>query len=196
MIGTTAFCPKTGAQLSEQRYYDEHGRALCVPVSDELVDETELDGELTTGAIRSSQRALLVHFRRTHQFYRPENADLYRNVALWLRRLKQAASGLQTTDMIVWLALSARLREEKYDAAWMVGHVPLRCPRCHGHLTYDQLSSDSLYAECATNCTDDHADRLSEIEDLAAGLYAQAFACEIEEVEVLERSRARLYPLD
>lgn len=196
MIGTTAFCPKTGAQLSEQRYYDDYGRALRVPVSDKFVDETELDGELIAGAIQSSQRALLVHFRRTHQFYRPENADLYRNVALWLRRLKQAASGPQTPDMIIWLALSARMREEKYDTAWMVGHVPLRCPRCHGHLAYDQVGSDSLYAECATNCTDDHADRLSEIEDLATGLCTQAFDHEIEQVEVLENCPVRLYPSD
>lgn len=191
MIGTTAFCPKTGAQLSERRYYDEDGRALRAPVPDGFVDGAKLDGELTTGAIRSSQRALLVHFRRTHQFYRPENAELYQNVALWLRRLKEAASGPQTPDMIVWFALSARVRQEQYDAEWMVGHVPLRCPRCHGQLKYEQLVSETLYAECATNCTDDHADRLNEIEIFAADLYTQAFDRETEELSELLNDAAR-----
>ncbi len=193
MIGTTAFCPKTGAQLSEQRHYDERGRPLRAPVPDAFVDETELDGELTTGAIRSSRKALLVHFRRTHQFYRPENAELYRNVALWLRRLKQAANGQQSPDMIVWLALTARVRQEQYEAEWMVGHVPLRCPRCHGRLAYDQFDSNTLYAQCATNCSVDHADRLSEIEDLASDLYEQAFDHERKEVEVPESCPAKLY---
>lgn len=175
MIGTTAFCPKTGAQLSEERYYDEYGRALRVPIDDAFVAGETLNGELTTGAVCSSKRALLVHFRRTHQFYRPENAALYRNVALWLRRLKQAASGRQTPDMIVWLALSARVRQESHDVEWMLGHVSLRCPRCHGRLKYEQLGPGEIYARCGTNCTDDHADRLCELERLATDLYTQAF---------------------
>ena len=175
MIGTTAFCPKTGAQLSEERYYDEHGRMLRAPVEDAFVAGEDLDGELTTGAVCSSKRALLVHFRRAHQFYRPENAALYRNVALWLRRLKRAASGPQTPDMIVWLALSARVRQEGYDAEWMLGHVSLRCPRCHGRLKYEQPGPEKIYARCGTNCTDDHADRLCEFEELATDLYTQAF---------------------
>jgi hypothetical protein len=175
MIGTITFCPKTGAQLSEERYYDAYGRGLRAPIEDAFVAGDDLDGELTTGAVRSSQRALLVHFRRTHQFYRPENADLYRNVALWLRQLKQTASGPQTPDMVVWLALCARVRREGHDAEWMLSHVALRCPRCHGRLKYDQVGPDALSASCGTNCTDDNADRLTEIETLAVDLYVQTF---------------------
>ena len=206
MIGTTAFCPKTGAQLSEERYYDEHGRAHRAPVEDAFVAGEHLDGELTTGAVCSSKRALLVHFRRTHQFYQPENAALYRNVALWLRRLKRTASGPQTSDMVVWLALSARVRQEGYDAEWMLGHVSLRCPRCHGRLKYEQLGPDRIYARCGTNCTDDHADRLCEIEELATDLYARAFERAqgdsqgtagdeaTNDLELLESWHQRLYP--
>jgi hypothetical protein len=175
MIGETAFCPKTGAKLSEECYYDEHGRALRVPVEDAHVSADALDGELTVGAVRSSQRALLTHFRRTHQFYRPENADLYRQVALWLRRLKRTASGPQSPDMVVWLALCARIRAAGYDAEWMLGHVELRCPRCHGRLTFEQRDTGTLFAECGTNCTDDDADRLIEIEDLARDLAVRTF---------------------
>jgi hypothetical protein len=210
MIGTIAFCPKTGAQLSEERYYDEHGRALRVPIEDAFVAGDNLDGELTTGAVRSSQRALLVHFRRTHQFHRPENADLYRNVALWLRQLKQTASDPQTPDMVVWLALSARVRREGYDAEWMLSHVALRCPRCHGRLTYEQLGPDALSASCGTNCTDDNANRLTEIENLAADLYAQTFergqieeraedeenGMQVSDLEILESRHLTVYPRD
>jgi hypothetical protein len=59
---------------------------------------------------------LLTHFRRTHQFYQPANDALYRKTALWLRQLKQAANDPQSPDMIVWLALSACVRQEEYDA--------------------------------------------------------------------------------
>jgi hypothetical protein len=196
MIGTTAFCPKTGAQLSEERYYDAQGRALRVPVEDAFVADSDLIGELTTGAVQSSQRALLVHFRRVHQFYRPENAELYRNIALWLRQLKQAATGAQTPDMIVWLALSARIRQEGYDAEWMLGHIALRCPRCHGRLKYDQLGPNKIYAQCGTNCTDDNADRLSEIKDFAADLHAQVFEREYTETKHEARGRGKVEALD
>ena len=57
----------------------------------------------------------------------------------------------------------------------MLGHVKLRCPRCHGRPTYEQVGSGPLVAECGTNCTDDNTDRLREIEGLAADLSALAF---------------------
>jgi hypothetical protein len=196
MIGKSAFCPKTGAQLSEECHYDEEGRVLRAPVEDAYVSEAEMDGELTAGAVRSSRQALLTHFRRTHQFYRPANDALYRKIALWLRQLKQAANGPQSPDMIVWLSLSARVRREEHDAAWMLGHVELRCPRCHGRLKYEEIRTGVLYAECGTNCTDDNADRLTEIEDLATDLYAETFDCEPEEVALLESRPTRLYPSD
>ena len=175
MIGATSFCPKTGAQLSERRHYDEHGRVLRAPVADGIVAETELDGELTTGAVRSSRRALLAHFRRSHQYHEAENAALYRKVALWLRRLKQSASGPQAPDAVVWLALSARVRHADHDADWMLAHIDVRCPRCHGRLNYEQIGAGTIYAACGTDCTDDSADRLTEIETLACDLYARSF---------------------
>ncbi|WP_049903645.1 hypothetical protein [Halococcus agarilyticus] len=175
MIGATAFCPKTGAQLSERRHYDERGRSLRAPVADGIVDGDELDGELTAGAVRSSRRALLAHFRRSHQRHGSADADLYRTVALWLRRLKRAASGPHEPDTIVWLALSARVREAEHDADWMLAHVAIRCPRCHGRLSYERLGSETIHAACGTDCTDDSADRLAEIETLARDLYARAF---------------------
>lgn len=196
MIGKSAFCPKTGAQLSEEYHYDEAGRRLRVPVEDVHVSKADLDGELTTGAVRSSRQALLVHFRRTHQFYRSANDALYRKVALWLRQLKRTASGSRSPDMIVWLALHMRVRAGGYETEWMLGHVELRCPRCHGRLKYEEIDTGTLYAECGTNCTDDNADRLTEIEDLAAALYSGAFDCAPEEVALLESPPARLYPVD
>lgn len=57
----------------------------------------------------------------------------------------------------------------------MLGHVSLRCPRCHGRLKYEQLGSETIYARCGTNCTDDHADRLCELEELTTSLYTQTF---------------------
>lgn len=174
MIGDTAFCPRTGAQLADERHYDEHGRALRVPTEDEFVAGEDLDGALTTGAVRSSRQALLTQFRRTHQRHRCADPDRYRQVALWLRRLKGHASGSEESDTIVWLALGARLCEAG-DAGWMLEHVELRCPRCHGRLDYEQPRPDALVGVCATDCTGDRRNRLAEIERLATDLCERTF---------------------
>ena len=174
MIGDLAFCPKTGARLSEERYYRADGPPLRVPVDDEYVSAEEIDGELTAGAVCSSRRALLTHFRRTHQYYRRPDDELYRTVALRLRELKRTASGPHSPDMVVWLALHDHLDTTGIDADWMLGHVELRCPRCHGRLKYEQHDPETIHAECATNCTDDNADRLAEIERLASELARDA----------------------
>ena len=175
MRGDFAFCPKTGARLSEERYYRADGPPLRVPVADEYVPAEAIDGELTAGAVCSSHRALLTHFRRTHGFYRSPDDDLYRTVALRLRELKRAASGLHASDMVVWLALYDHLNESGVDADWMLGHVEFRCPHCHGRLKYRQSEPETIHAECATDCTDDHAERLAEIERLATELARNVF---------------------
>lgn len=131
-----------------------------------------------TGTVCSSRRALLAYFRRTHQCHREPDDALYRTVALRLRELKRAASGPGSSDMVVWFALYDRLRDEGVDADWLLGHVELRCPRCHGRLKYHQVDAETIHAECATNCTDDHAERLGEIERLAADLVHEAFGPE------------------
>lgn len=177
MMGETAFCPKTGAPLSDDRYYQENGHALRIAVKDDYVHADELDGELTTGTIRSSTKTLLTHFQRTHQYYHEPNYCLYRKAALRLRELKRAAAGRQETDMVVWLALYARLRETVLETEmdWMLGHVELRCPQCHGRLRYEQLASGRLLAACGTNCGDETGNRLAAIERLAIELYESAF---------------------
>lgn len=175
MRGDFAFCPKTGARLSEKRYYRKSGPPLRVPVADEYVPAEAIDGELTAGAVCSSHRALLTHFRRTHGFYRSPDDDLYRTVALRLRELKRAASGPQSSDMVVWLALHDRLSASGVDVDWMLGHVEFRCPHCHGRLKYRQPDPETIHAECATDCTDDTTERLAEIEGLATDLARNAF---------------------
>ncbi|EMA41201.1 hypothetical protein [Halococcus hamelinensis] len=182
MIGDLAFCPKTGARLSEKRYYRAEGPPLRIPVDDEYVPADAIDGELTAGAVCSSRRALLTHFRRTHQYDHRPNDELYRTVALRLRDLKRAANGPQSSDMVVWLALHDHLDAAGIDVDWMLGHVELRCPRCHGRLKYHQIDTGTVHAECATNCTDDNADRLAEVERLASELVRDALdRTEVEE---------------
>ena len=174
MIGDIAFCPKTGARFSEKRHYGARGKALHVPVADAFVTDEELDGELTAGVVRSSRRALLTHFRRTHQYYFPADGALYRDAALGLWRLKRTASGRGAGDVTIWLALSVYLRERGHETAWMGGHVSLRCPRCDGRLAYEQFGAE-VSGRCGTNCTDDSADRLREITETAASLAARTF---------------------
>lgn len=114
------------------------------------------------------------HFRRTHQYLLPANETLYRDAALGLRRLKRTASGRETRDVTVWLALAVYLSGQGHETAWMFGHVSLRCLHCGGRLAYEQFGVE-VYARCGTNCTGDSTDRLGEIREAAAGLAARTF---------------------
>ena len=178
MIGEYAFCPKTGAPLSREKHYDETGQPQRAPIPDEHVEQTVVEAELTNGAVRSSVQALNNHFRRCHQRHHERDSDLYRNVALALKRLKRAATGIEGRDVYVWYALYEHLSRRGYAIEWMHAHVEPRCPVCHGPLTYGRRGVDGIVARCATNCTDDGADRMIDIRNTVTTLYRRTFSAD------------------
>ncbi|WP_267643834.1 hypothetical protein [Haloarchaeobius amylolyticus] len=176
MKGNHAFCPKTGASLSNTTHYDERGRGFHTPVPDRFAEEPDT-GDLTLGARCSSTTALLTHFRRCHD--REKDAtpggDLQSRAALALRRLKRASDGVNAWDMVVWLTLVERLDRCGHEVGWMRGHVELRCPDCYGHLQYRTLAGGTPIARCGTHCTEAPRDRLHQIRTLVADLYRRTF---------------------
>lgn len=175
MIGNDAFCPKSGATLSDDQHYDQQGRGKRAVEATENAEELGVVGELTAGATRSSPTALLTYFQRCHQrYHEAEDEDLYSKASLALRRLKRAASGDQEKDVHVWHALAYRLDACGYDVDWMHSHAEIRCPHCHGQLRFRDLGDD-VAARCATNCTDRRADHLTTIRETVASLYEAAF---------------------
>lgn len=174
MIGEDAFCPKTGAPLSEQSHYDEQGQPCRIVTANEHSLASQSAGELTTGAARSSKAALFNRFRDCHQHHRPADDALYRKAALALSRLKRTAEGTASWDVHVWYALQRRLTETGHDVEWMHAHVAPRCPHCHGQLRYEEYDTGDVAARCATNCTASH-DQLPEIRETIATLYREAF---------------------
>ena len=173
MIGEDAFCPKTGASLSDERYYDETGRPKRVVTADERSLAAQAAGEFTTGAVRSSKAALFNRFRDCHDRHRPADDRLYRKAALALARLKRVGEGAESWDVHVWYALRRRLATAGYDVDWMHAHVEPRCPRCHGRLRYEQYET-GITARCVSGC-DDGADQLPAIRETVATLYGRAF---------------------
>lgn len=175
MLGLDAFCPKSGAPLSDERHYEEQGSRKQAVLSGDQIKGTPPTGELTNGAIRSSKMALLNYFQRCHQrHYRP-NDDLYQKASLAFTRLKRAATGKQTWDVHVWYAAQKRLRSAGYETSWMDSHSIPRCSHCHGRLKYVQIVPGSVIGRCGTNCTDRRIDHLEEIRNIIAVLYKQAF---------------------
>lgn len=174
MKGDDAFCPKTGAPLSEEKHYDEDGKARRAPVDDGLPSDVTPEGELTNGAHCSSTEALCIHFRRTHQQHEAADDSLYRKAALGLRRLKRAASHGLEWDLYVWYALRAWLEESGYDVDWMQFHGEPRCPDCYGPLRYEPVGEDVI-GRCATGCNEHNGDRLEQLADSVAELYEEAF---------------------
>lgn len=175
MLGTDAFCPKSGAPLSDKKHYDDQGHGKRAVLSDEHLGETLSVGELTNGAVRSTKTALFNYFRRCHQRHHEPDNTLYRKASLVFTRLKRAATGKQEYDVHLWYAARERLRRAGHETSWMRAHAVLRCPHCHGRLKYEEFVGDDLIAHCGTNCTNDHADQLTEIRELLADLYTQAF---------------------
>ena len=173
MIGPDAFCPESGAPLSEANHYDETGRAWRAVSPDDHSPPDAPDGLLTAGAVRSSRTALWTHFRRCAGRHDAPD-DCLRTAALALRRLKRAASGRTAWDVHVWYALQHRLSVAGYDAAWMGSHAELRCPDCHGRLRYATVGG-RLVARCGTRCGDDPSDRLPALRETVATLYGAAF---------------------
>lgn len=175
MKGKYAFCPRSGAPLSEERHYDDTGRAQRVPVPGSVASETRPDGELTNGALRSARTALFNHFRESYRRHHEADDDrLFTKTALALTRLKRAATEQTEWDMYVWYALGERLSRAGYDVAWMNAHVEPRCPDCAGPLKYRQLV-DTVSGRCATNCTGDNADALARIRTTVCDLAEGAF---------------------
>lgn len=175
MIGNDAFCPKTGAPLSEENCYDDEGGSYRTTQADEFTPESHLPGEFTNGAVQSSKPALFNRFRRCHQRHCKPHGALYRKAALGLCRLKRSADGRQGWDIYVWYALQHRLQDKGFDVEWMHTHAELRCPDCHGQLTYERYDNGNVYAECGTRCTGSGADKLNKIRETIADLYSQAF---------------------
>lgn len=196
MIGEHAFCPTSGASLSREIHYDEHGRPERAPRSDDLTPTDALEAPLTTGERRSSKRALSTYFQRCHRRHvdspRDELEDgdertidvtatededepeLYRHAALALTRLKRTATGRQERDVIVWYALRERLARDGFDVAWMTAHVEPRCPDCGSQLTY-VTGPDRPIGRCPTSCTDDRRDRLRTIRATVVALFERTY---------------------
>lgn len=186
MKGHHAFCPKSGAPLSEDVHYDEIGRSLRHAVADDQPTQTQSDGELTNGALRSSKVAVFNYFRRSHQRHHEEDARLYTKAAVALSRLKRTASGKSEWDMYVWYALGERLARRGFDVKWMNVHIEPRCPECAGKLKFQQFSAEGVTAFCGTNCADDNADRLAEIRETVVDLYCTAFVVEGPDVPTVD----------
>lgn len=191
MKGTDAFCPKTGAPLSEEPHYDERGQPRRAALSGDAATEPEVEGELTAGAARSATAALFNRFRRCHQYHREADQAVYRRAALALRRLKRVATGPEEWDIHVWYALKRRLDDGDHDTGWMDVHAEPRCPGCHGRLVYDAPDDGAVHAHCGTNCTGGQRDRLPEIRETIAGLYARAFDEPVEGGSFLRFRRGR-----
>ncbi|WP_435175265.1 hypothetical protein [Halorussus sp. AFM4] len=176
MKGEYAFCPKSGAPLSEERHYDERGRPARHPVGERHDGTTRPDGELTGGALRSSRVALFNHFRNCHRRAREPDEELYSRAGVELLRLKRTASGRAEWDLFVWYALAERLSRTGWDVEWMGSDVEPRCPDCAGDLRYESGIDGEVFGYCAVDCTGSGADRLAEIRDRVADLYRRAFA--------------------
>ena len=175
MIGNDAFCPKTGAPLSNEKHYDDQGQSHRATHNDEFTPESYLSGEFTTGSVESSKSALFNQFRRCHQRHCDSHPKLYRKAALALSRLKGAAAGQQGWDIYVWYALKQRLQSKGFKTEWMHTHVEPRCPDCHGELTYGVCDNGTVIAECGTQCTDYPTNKLPTIRETIANLYTRAF---------------------
>lgn len=174
MIGNNAFCPKTGAQLSNENCYDDQGNSYRTTQADEFAPDSHLSGEFTNGAVQSSKSALFNRFRRCHQRHLESNAKLYRKAALSLDRLTRTASGKQGWDIYIWYALQRRLSNAGFEVDWMHTYVEPRCPNCHGQLAYERYDNGDVRAECGTRCSGP-TDELPVIRETIADLYSQAF---------------------
>lgn len=174
MIGEHAFCPSSGAPLSREAHHDARGRPKRAPQADDRTPNDALDAPLTTGAPRSSKRALLAYLRRCHRRHADANDELYRCGALALDRLKESAAGREARDEIVWFALGERLARAGFDVAWMAAHVEPRCPGCNGRLAYVE-GPDGPTGRCGGSCDGTRTDRLDEIRAIVRSLFVRTF---------------------
>lgn len=149
MKGIHRFCPETGAELSDEKHYDNDGPPLRAPKDvDGRHWGDEPEGLLSNGELVSSRYALANYFRRCHQRHHDEDGALYRAMALALRRLKRETDAW---DVWVWFALAERLNRKGHDVEWMRNHVDVPCPWCSGPLKWEQTAR-GIQGKCATNC--------------------------------------------
>ncbi|WP_247730210.1 hypothetical protein [Halovivax limisalsi] len=174
MIGEHAFCPHSGASLSREAHYDARGRPERAPQPADRATSAALDAPLTTGAVRSSKRALTAYFRRCHGRHGEPDEALYRRGALALGRLKEAASGRDARDEIVWYALGERLARSDFDVEWMAAHAEPRCPGCNGRLAYVEGPNGPI-GRCGGSCRPADGDRLETVRTLVRSLFERTF---------------------
>ena len=175
MIGNHAFCHRSGAPLSEPTHYDADGQAWRSVLPAEEIERDWPVGELTNGEVRSSRRAFITYFRRTHRQHHEFDSELYRRAALAVRRLKRSATGEQEADQHVWYALRYRLGEFGYETEWMHAHAGIHCPSCYGRLSFEEDDSGVVRARCGTRCGGTNVDQLAQIRETVASLYNAAF---------------------
>ncbi|MFD1512796.1 hypothetical protein [Halomarina rubra] len=173
MIGTDAFCPKSGASLTDERHYDARGRGLRAVSDDDVARAAGTTGELTGGAVRSSRSAIVAYFRRSHARHHPVDTDLYGTAALVVYRLFRARD-TQPLDTVVWYALERRLAALGHDTEWMHAHAELRCPACDGRLRYERIG-DEITARCGVRCSPEGDAALETIRNDVVTLYGDAF---------------------
>lgn len=174
MIGKHAFCPTSGASLSREAHYDEHGRPLRAPETTDRTPVSAGEAPLTSGSRHSSKRALTTYFRRSHRRHAEPDGKLYRRAAFAVDRLKRTAADHDGRDEVVWYALGERLARDGFDAEWMSAHVEPRCPDCGGRLAYESGPNGPV-ARCGTNCTGEKRDRLEAIRETVVSLFERTF---------------------
>lgn len=175
MKGGNKFCPRSGAELGEETHHDEHGIPFRAPEDD--VDEAHYGagpvGELSCGELVSSRIALANYFRRCHQLARGPDDQLYRAMALALRRLKSGDS--DDWDVWIWFALEERLHRKGFDVDWMDQFAEARCLRCGSVMKWERTPR-GVQGKCAVNCSDDNDYREPEIRERIRTIYDSAFA--------------------
>jgi len=181
MIQEQAFDPATGAPLSEERHYPDHGVPCRQPEFDATVAKfwsTGREGALTNGELVSSLQGLLGYFRRVQRELRAPNPELDRAAATALRRLKSATDQRgdprrNAIDSIVWYALAERLARQDFWTAWMLDAAIPRCPHCHSRLKF-RGGIDNLEGVCASSPSR-HGSVDDAIHEAIAAVYDAAF---------------------
>lgn len=193
MKGEHAFCPESGAQLSDQQHWvgGPSGRVPLRAADPESVPGPALE-ELTNGELVSRTEALIAHFRG----HCPDGApdELVAKAALDLRRLK---SQTDAWDCWVWLALAERLDRRGFEVDWMLGCAEPRCPRpqCSSRIQFGASVVGVPAMDCASRCgADSSSDRTGEIHDRIKAVYQLAFGDEApieqgEGLNIWERDR-------
>jgi hypothetical protein len=181
MRGKHAFCPSSGALLSDERERPQEYRPGASPVrapEPDEINQTLLE-PYSRGANHSSASALVGYFRRMRRRHAPEaSPTIARQAALAIQRLKEPETDVH--DDYLWFALAERLhRAEDYsrdELDWLWQCVELSCPRCYGPLRDEPvIIEDAAKSKCAINCTDDNRYVDDEIRETILKAYNKAF---------------------